>query len=87
MTCSEENVKKIEAKEMKRNPYAPFSTSTLQQEASSKFGFNANHTMRTAQKLYEGIEIDNDITGLITYIRTDSVTISAIALNDFKSES
>ena len=69
---------------MKRNPYAPFSTSTLQQEASSKFGFNANHTMRTAQKLYEGIEIDSDITGLITYIRTDSVTISTIALNDLR---
>ena len=49
------SVGKISSKEVRRNPYAPFSTSTLQQDASSKLGFNANQTMRTAQRLYEGI--------------------------------
>ena len=65
----------VEKKAVKRNPYAPFTTSTLQQEASRKLGFSAKQTMSVAQRLYEGIEIDGDVTGLITYMRTDGVTI------------
>ena len=60
---------------MRRNPYAPFTTSTLQQEASRKLGFSAKQTMQVAQRLYEGVEIDGEVTGLITYMRTDGVTI------------
>jgi DNA topoisomerase I len=65
----------VEKKAVRRNPYAPFTTSTLQQEASRKLGFSAKHTMQVAQRLYEGVEIDGDTTGLITYMRTDGVTI------------
>ena len=78
------SISNIESKEVKRNPYPPFSTSTLQQEASSKLGFNANQTMRTAQKLYEGIEIDGEPVGLITYMRTDSITMSSTAINNIR---
>ena len=78
------SVHKIESKEVKRNPYPPFSTSTLQQEASGKFSFNANQTMRTAQNLYEGIEIEGQPTGLITYMRTDSITMSSTAVNNIR---
>ena len=60
---------------MRRNPSAPFTTSTLQQEASRKLGFSAKQTMQVAQRLYEGVEIDGEATGLITYMRTDGVTI------------
>lgn len=66
----------ITKKEVKRNPYAPFTTSTLQQEANRRFGFSAKQTMMLAQQLYEGIESDKGHIGLITYMRTDSVTIS-----------
>ena len=79
------SIKKIEKKEVKRNPYPPFSTSTLQQDASSKLGFNANQTMRTAQKLYEGMEIEGEATGLITYMRTDSVIMSTSAINESRN--
>lgn len=65
----------VEKKAVRRNPYAPFTTSTLQQEASRKLGFSAKQTMQVAQRLYEGVEIDGDVTGLITYMRTDGVTI------------
>ncbi len=75
----------IENKEVKRNPYPPFSTSTIQQDASNKLGFNANQTMRTAQKLYEGIEIDGEPTGLITYMRTDSVIMSKSSITDVRN--
>src|SRR5262245_37240332 len=68
-------VASVEKKAVRRNPYAPFTTSTLQQEASRKLGFSAKHTMQVAQRLYEGVEIDGDTTGLITYMRTDGVTI------------
>jgi len=78
-------IKKIEKKEVKRNPYAPFSTSTLQQEASSKLGFNANQTMRTAQKLYEGIEINDETVGLITYMRTDSIIMSKVSIDEIRN--
>lgn len=69
-------------KDVKRNPSPPFITSTLQQEAFNKLGFNANRTMQIAQQLYEGIELGGgDPVGLITYMRTDSVNISNDALN------
>src|SRR6202163_2306895 len=61
----------VEAKPARRNPQAPFTTSTLQQEASRKMGFAPAHTMRIAQRLYEGIDIGGETTGLITYMRTD----------------
>ncbi len=70
-------------KETKRNPAPPFTTSTLQQEASRKLGFSAKKTMSTAQKLYEGVAIgEGGTVGLITYMRTDSVNLSAQALKD-----
>ncbi|MEE8517166.1 MAG: type I DNA topoisomerase [Alphaproteobacteria bacterium] len=70
----------IERKQARRNPQAPFITSTLQQEASRKLGFGASRTMQTAQKLYEGVEIDGEMVGLITYMRTDSVQLSQDAI-------
>src|SRR5580658_5027523 len=66
----------VEAKPVKRHPQPPFTTSTLQQEASRKFGFAPAHTMRVAQRLYEGIEIGGEAVGLITYMRTDGVQIA-----------
>ena len=77
-------VQKIEKKQRKRNPTAPFTTSTLQQEASRKLGFNTQRTMRTAQGLYEGIDTGDGSVGLITYMRTDSVTLSNDALEDIR---
>ena len=71
----------IERKTVRRNPAPPFTTSTLQQEASRKLGFSASRTMQTAQKLYEGINIDGENVGLITYMRTDSVTLSNDAIS------
>jgi DNA topoisomerase-1 len=66
--------------ERKRNPSAPFTTSTLQQEASRKLGFSPKKTMAVAQQLYEGVEIDTQgMTGLITYMRTDSTQVAAVA--------
>ncbi len=73
-------IAEIERKQTKRNPYPPFTTSTLQQEASRKLGFGATRTMRTAQKLYEGIELGGDTVGLITYMRTDGVQIAQDAI-------
>ena len=70
----------VESKPAKRNPYPPFTTSTLQQEASRKLGFAPAHTMRIAQRLYEGIDIGGDTVGLITYMRTDGVDIADEAL-------
>jgi len=73
-------VANVEAKPAKRNPYPPFTTSTLQQEASRKLGFAPAHTMRVAQRLYEGIDIGGDTVGLITYMRTDGVQIADEAI-------
>jgi DNA topoisomerase I len=73
-------VKSVEAKPAKRNPYPPFTTSTLQQEASRKLGFAPAHTMRIAQRLYEGITLDGGTVGLITYMRTDGVQIADEAI-------
>src|SRR5947199_7363256 len=70
----------VEAKPAKRNPPPPFTTSTLQQEASRKFGFAPAHTMRIAQRLYEGVDIGGETIGLITYMRTDGVDIAEEAL-------
>ena len=69
-------VEKVTKKETKRKPTAPFITSTLQRAASTKLGFGVQKTMQVAQKLYEGMEIDGNPVGLITYMRTDSVRIS-----------
>lgn len=74
------SVATLEKRQVKRHPAAPFITSTLQQEASRKLGFGATRTMQTAQRLYEGIQIDGEVTGLITYMRTDSIQIAGEAL-------
>ena len=78
-----EVVKNEEKKEF-RNPRAPFTTSTLQQEASRKLNFSASRTMRSAQKLYEGLNIGSELTGLITYMRTDSVQLSKDSITDLR---
>ncbi|MFN3549424.1 MAG: type I DNA topoisomerase [Mesorhizobium sp.] len=70
----------VEAKPTKRNPAPPFTTSTLQQAASSRLGFSASRTMQVAQRLYEGIDIGGETTGLITYMRTDGVQMAPEAL-------
>jgi DNA topoisomerase-1 len=77
-------VSRIERKQRKRNPAAPFTTSTLQQEASRKLGFSAQRTMRIAQQLYEGIDIGGETVGLITYMRTDSVNLAQEALDEIR---
>jgi DNA topoisomerase-1 len=74
----------VEEKDVKRFPAAPFTTSTLQQEASRKLGFGVKRTMTVAQQLYEGVEHHRGSHGLITYMRTDSVNISAVALKQAK---
>ncbi|MCH8159486.1 MAG: DNA topoisomerase I [Proteobacteria bacterium] len=75
----------VSKRQRRRNPAAPFTTSTLQQEASRKLGFNTQRTMRVAQKLYEGIDMPGeDIVGLITYMRTDSVTLAASAVTEIR---
>ncbi|MDI7864388.1 type I DNA topoisomerase [Rhizobiaceae bacterium n13] len=71
----------VEAKPVKRNPSPPFTTSTLQQAASSKLGFSASRTMQVAQKLYEGIDIGGETVGLITYMRTDGVQMAPEAID------
>jgi len=71
----------VERKRVRRNPPPPFTTSTLQQEASRKLGFGAQQTMRCAQQLYEGIDIDGETTGLITYMRTDGVQMAKEAIS------
>lgn len=78
-------VSKIEKKQRRRNPTAPFTTSTLQQEASRKLGFSAQRTMRVAQQLYEGIDLGSGPVGLITYMRTDSVTLAQEAIDDLRA--
>ncbi|GAA2819421.1 DNA topoisomerase I [Aminobacter aminovorans] len=70
----------VEAKPTRRNPSAPFTTSTLQQAASSRLGFSASRTMQVAQRLYEGMEIGGEIAGLITYMRTDGVQMAPEAI-------
>ncbi|MFO7831452.1 MAG: type I DNA topoisomerase [Desulfuromonadaceae bacterium] len=79
-------VASVQCKEKKRSPAPPFTTSTLQQEASRKLGFSARKTMSVAQKLYEGIDIGSGPVGLITYMRTDSVALSNIALTEAREQ-
>ncbi|HEX2654609.1 MAG TPA: type I DNA topoisomerase [Xanthobacteraceae bacterium] len=74
-------VSNVEAKPARRNPYPPFTTSTLQQEASRKLGFAPAHTMRLAQRLYEGADINGETVGLITYMRTDGVQMADEAIS------
>ncbi|MGE0828930.1 MAG: type I DNA topoisomerase [Hyphomonadaceae bacterium] len=74
----------IEAKPLKRNPPPPFTTSTLQQEAARKLGFSATRTMQAAQRLYEGIDIGGETVGLITYMRTDGVSMDESAYRDIR---
>ncbi len=75
----------VDKKQRRRNPAAPFTTSTLQQEASRKLGFNTQRTMRVAQRLYEGLELpDEGNVGLISYMRTDSVTLAQTALDEIR---
>ncbi len=79
------NVSKIKRGTRKRKPFAPFTTSTLQQQASRQLGFTAKRTMRIAQQLYEGIDIgEGGATGLITYMRTDSTNISPLAIEEVR---
>ena len=87
-----ENIKKkkyqisdIGSKIHTRNPLGPFTTSTLQQTSSSKLGFGASRTMQIAQRLYQGVDIEGDTIGLITYMRTDGTNISKDAINNFRN--
>ena len=73
-------VESLEKKQVQRHPAPPFATASLQQEAARKLGFSAERTMRTAQRLFEGVNLDGDTVGLITYMRTDSVQLSGEAL-------
>ena len=79
------SVTNIESRPFKRNPYAPFRTSTMQQDASRKLGFGASRTMQIAQRLYQGIDIDGETVGLITYMRTDGTDISTDAILDCRN--
>jgi DNA topoisomerase-1 len=79
------SVASVVAKPVTRNPYPPFMTSSLQQEASRKLGFSATRTMQTAQKLYEGVNIGGETTGLITYMRTDGVDMVGEAVTECRS--
>jgi DNA topoisomerase-1 len=74
----------VEKKAVRRNPYAPFTTSTLQQEASRKLGFSARQTMQVAQRLYEGVDVGGEMVGLITYMRTDGVQIAPEAISEIR---
>ena len=83
-TPGELRVFAIDRKQRRRNPAPPFTTSTLQQEAARKLGFNARRTMRLAQQLYEGVDIGEGAVGLITYMRTDSVSLASEAVNEIR---
>lgn len=75
---------KVDKKQRRRNPAAPFITSTLQQEAARKLGYTAQRTMRIAQQLYEGMDTGQGAVGLITYMRTDSVTLAQEAITEIR---
>ena len=77
-------VLEIDRKQRRRNPAAPFTTSTLQQEAARKLAFSAQKTMRTAQQLYEGVDIGDGQVGLITYMRTDSLNLAQEAVGQIR---
>lgn len=77
-------VESVEKKQRKRNPAAPFITSTLQQEAARKLGFSTKRTMVVAQQLYEGIDLGGESAGLISYMRTDSVNLATDAIQEIR---
>lgn len=77
-------VVKVDKKQRKRNPTAPFTTSTLQQEAARKLGFTTKKTMQIAQQLYEGVDVGQGLVGLITYMRTDSVNMAQEAVEEIR---
>jgi DNA topoisomerase I len=79
------NISDLSTKTVSRNPSGPFTTSTLQQVSSSRLGFGASRTMQLAQKLYQGIDIEGETIGLITYMRTDGTNISNDAIKDFRN--
>lgn len=85
LSSREFSIKDITRKKTKRNPSPPFITSTLQQEAARKLGFTVSKTMRVAQSLYEGIELDDGLSGLITYMRTDSTRIAPEAIDEVRA--
>jgi DNA topoisomerase-1 len=85
INTSKFKIKDISSKVHKRNPLAPFTTSTLQQTAAGKFGFGASRTMQIAQRLYQGVDIKGETTGLITYMRTDGTQISNEAVVDIRN--
>ncbi len=80
VTAAAFTISAVEAKPTKRHPAPPFTTSTLQQEAARKLGFSADRTMQVAQKLYEGVDLGGETTGLITYMRTDGVQMAGEAV-------
>ncbi|MHC4393795.1 MAG: type I DNA topoisomerase, partial [Planctomycetota bacterium] len=80
------DITKVEQKPIKQRPSPPFVTASLQQEANRKLGFSASQTMRIAQRLYEGIDLEGERVGLITYMRTDSLTLSQKALTDCEAQ-
>ena len=80
------HVADIQTKRIRENPKPPFTTSTLQQEASRKLGFSASRTMQIAQRLYEGVNIGSETTGLITYMRTDGVQLGKEAIASVREE-
>jgi len=85
VTSQDFKVKEIERKQARRNPAPPFTTSTLQQEASRKLRMSAKRTMQVAQRLYEGVNLDGETVGLITYMRTDGVQMANEAINAARS--
>ncbi|GGZ35185.1 type I DNA topoisomerase [Asticcacaulis endophyticus] len=84
IAASNFTITEVDQKPGKRTPPPPFTTSTLQQEASRKLGFSASRTMQTAQKLYEGVDIGGETTGLITYMRTDGVYVEPEAIAEMR---
>ena len=79
------NLKEIKNSQMKKNPKPPYTTSTLQQDSNLKLGFSSKKTMMIAQMLYEGLDVNGENIGLITYMRTDSVSLSENSINDIRS--
>ena len=79
-------IRSVEKKAVKRNPWPPFTTSTLQQEASRKLGFGASRTMQVAQRLYEGVDVGGETVGVITYMRTDGVQIIPEAVAEIRRQ-
>lgn len=86
LEASSLKVDKVESKPVKRNPYAPFTTSTLQMDASRRLGFTARQTMQVAQRLYEGVDIGGETVGLITYMRTDGVQVAPEAIEPIREQ-